>query len=299
MSFKIRNSLILGVIFLIFTAVGLFYWAYWQPRTLNKLTKDVAAVDRQLEDLPGLQDEVQRLNAQFQDVRRRYDSRSKEIPQFDISSQTYGYMSRGIDEAGFMKFDMKFIGTEDSRPSWGFNVYKLEAGEAQFDVLFKFVHFLENGRRLYKISTLKLENKEQVDAETKETNRWVAFEMELHAYFVKGIEELSTSLAAKALGLTPAPFDPFKPLITQTIAADEPEGEINTEKLEVKAVVPGKCFVLTQNELTVLHLGDKVWRGYVSRINPAESAVEFTLDEGGVSRVVTKKIQFDRRLLKR
>jgi hypothetical protein len=297
-SFKIRNSIVLGAVWLVITAGGVFYWAYWQPRNLQKISKEVAAVDKQLEDLPGLTDEVQRLSAQFQDVRRRYDSRSKEIPQFDISSQTYGYMSRGIDEAGFLKFDMKFIGTED-RSSWGYNVYKLEAGESQFETLFRFTYFLENGRRLYKIASIKLENKETVDESTKETNRVITFDMELHAYFVKGIAELSSSLAAKALNVIPSPFDPFKPLITQLVASDAPEGEINAEKLEVKAVVPGKAFVLFQNELTVLHLGERVWRGSVSRIDPSESAVEFTVDDGGVSRTIVKKIQFDRRLQKR
>ena len=296
MSFKIRNTIVLGVVGLLITVAGLFYWAFWQPRSLKKIAKDVAAVDKQLEDLPGLTDEVQRLNLQYQDVRRRYDSRSKEIPQFDISSQTYGYMSRGIDEAGFLKFDMKFMGT-DEHGGWGFNTYKLETGEAQFDNLFRFVYFLENGRRLYKIASMKLESKEIPDAETKETNRWIAFEMELHAYFVRNIPELATSLAAKALTAIPSPYDPFKPMITQVLSAEAPQGEVNADRVDLKAVVPGKAFVLAESELVVLHLGDKVWRGYVSRIDPSESLVEFTLDEGGVPRTIVKKIQFDRRIL--
>ena len=121
--------------------------------------------------------------------------------------------------------------------------------------------------------------------------------MELHAYFVRGIAELATSLAAKALNVIPSPYDPFRPMITSTLATEAPQGEINVDKVEVKAVVPGKAFALVENELAVLHLGDRVWRGYVSRIDPSESAVEFTLDEGGVPRTVLKKIQFDRRLL--
>ena len=61
----------------------------------------------------------------------------------------------------------------------------------------------------------------------------------------------------------------------------------------VKAVLPGKAFVLSNNTLIVLHLGDKVWRGYVTQVSPAESSVEFTLDEGGVIRKLTKKILFE------
>ena len=292
MSFKLRNTLALAAVWLVITLFGSFLWAIWQPRQINKIDKEIKAINKQLEDLPGLTDDVQRLTAQFQDIKRRYDSRSKEIPQFDISSQTYGYMSQGIDEAGFLKFDMKFMGTSE-KTSWGYNSYKLDQGEAQFENLFKFVYFLENGRRLYKIASMRLEQKEAIDPETKDVIKWIAFDMEIHAYFVREVPELGTSLAAQSLTLIPSPYDPFHNIITQTLATEAPPGEINADMVLVKAVLPGKAFVLANNTLSVLHLGDKVWRGYVTRVTPGESAVEFTLDEGGVVRKLIKTILFD------
>jgi cbb3-type cytochrome oxidase subunit 3 len=293
-TYKIRNTLALGVVWLVIVLLGLAVWAFWQPRQIKKINKETQAINKQLEDLPGLTDDVQRLTAQYLDVKRRYDSRSKEIPQFDISSQTYGYMSQGIDEAGFLKFDMKFMGTYE-KVSWGYNAYKLTQGEAQFENLFKFVYFLENGRRLYKIASMRLDQKEAIDPDTKEVTSWIAFEMEIHAFFVHDIPELGTSLAAQSLTMIPSPYDPFHNMITQTLATEPPPGEINADQILVKAVLPGKAFVLTEKALVVLHLGDKVWRGYVTRVNPAESAVEFTLDEGGVVRKLTKKILFEKR----
>lgn len=293
MTNKLRNTIVLLAVFLVFAVVGLGWWGWWQPRQLKKIDKEVQAINKELEDLPGLTDEVQRLTTQYQEVKRRYDSRSKEIPQSDVSSQTYEYMSQGVDEAGFLKFDMKFLGTNE-RISWGYNAYKLDLGEAQFENLFKFVYFLENGQRLYKISSMKLEQKEAIDQDTKEVAKWIAFEMEIHAYFVRSIPELGTSLAAKSLSMIVSPYDPFWNMITQTLATDAPVGEIDADKAEIKAVLPGKVFVLADNALIVLHVGDKVWRGTVSRVNPAESAVEFTLDEGGITRKLTKKIIFDK-----
>jgi uncharacterized protein YoxC len=99
---KVRNTIVLGAILLLFIAIGVVWWGILQPRQLKKIEKEVQTINKELEDLPGLTDEVQRLTTQYQDVKRRYDSRSKEIPQFDISSQTYEYMSQGIDEAGFL-----------------------------------------------------------------------------------------------------------------------------------------------------------------------------------------------------
>jgi hypothetical protein len=293
-TYKIRNTLILGGVLAVFLLVWLGIWWWWQPRQIKKTTKEIQTINKELEDLPGLTDEVQRLTAQYQDVKRRYDSRSKEVPQSDIASQTYGYMSRGIDEAGFLKFDWKFIGTNEIR-SWGYNAYKCEQGEAQFDNLYKFVYYLENGRRLYKIATMRLEQRESIDMETRDVAKWITFDMEIHAYFVRGVPELGTSLAAKSLTMMPSPNDPFSSMITQTLAMEAPPGEINADRIEVKAVLPGKAFILFNNTLSILHLGDKVWRGYVSRVNPAESSVEFTLDEGGVGRKLIKKISFEKR----
>jgi hypothetical protein len=93
--------------------------------------------------------------------------------------------------------------------------------------------------------------------------------------------------------MIPSPYDPFRSMVTQVLATEAPPGEINADAIFVKAVLPGKAFVLSNNTLTVLHLGDKVWRGYVTRVTPAESAVEFTLDEGGVTRKLIKKILFE------
>ncbi len=293
MTNKVRNTIVLAAVFLFFFFLGMGWWWWWQPRQLDKIDKEIQSINKELEDLPGLTDEVQRLTTQYKDVKRRYDSRSKEIPQFDISSQTYEYMSQGIDEAGFLKFDMRFLGTRQ-RTSWGYNAYKIDLGEAQFENLFKFIYFLENGQQLYKISSMELEHKEVIDDETKEVIKWIAFNMEIHAFFVRNIPELGTSLAAKSLSMIVAPYDPFRNIITQIISTEPPFGEVDADRSEVKAVLPGKAFVLTNNSLIVLHLGDKVWRGSITRISPTESSVEFTLNEGGVVRKLTKKIMFDK-----
>lgn len=293
MTYKIKNTIYIGVIWLVFTiGAGLYYWVF-QPRQINNIKKEIKKINKQLEELPLLADEVQRLDIQFQDIKRRYDSRSKEIPQIDISSQTYEYISTAMDEAGSLKFNMKFIGTTN-KISWGYNTYRLERGEAQFENLFKFIYFLENGKKLYKISALHIEQREDIDEETKDVIKWLDFEMEIQAYFVKNIPELSTSLAAKSLTMIPSPFDPFNSLITQIIATETPKNEINADKVEVKAVLPGKAFILYDNILRVIHTGDKVWRGSVVRINTIGSSVEFGLNEGGVYRRLVKKIEFEK-----
>ncbi|MCX6133915.1 MAG: hypothetical protein NTU47_08890 [Ignavibacteriales bacterium] len=300
MSFKIRNTIVLAVVFLVITGGGLFYWLYLQPKQLKTTLAEIQKIEKELVDVPQTVAEVNELTDKLADTKRRYDSRSKEIPAFDITSQTYAYMSKGIDEAGitndneFVRLgQVTFDQTKDLGP-YGYNVYQLTDCEAAFENLYKFVYYLENGSRLYKIAWINLEGKEFVNVESKETRKYVGFSMELHAYFTK-IQELNTSLAAKSLTFTQSPFDPFDPIILSALSGDAPEGELDTRQMDVRAVLPGKAFVMYKGELMVLHLGDKVWRGFVSRISPADSKIEFTVNEGGITRKIAKAMVFDKK----
>jgi len=79
------------------------------------------------------------------------------------------------------------------------------------------------------------------------------------------------------------------------LATEAPEGQIDISKIDIKAVLPGKAFALSGDELILLHVGDKVWRGSVTRIDPATSSVEFLLNEGGIYQRIVKKIMFEKK----
>ncbi|HTY36751.1 MAG TPA: hypothetical protein VMH23_06555 [Bacteroidota bacterium] len=299
MSFKIRNSIVLAVVLVVITAAGLVYWLYIQPKQLKTTLAEIQKIEKELVDVPQTMAEVSELTEKLADTKRRYDSRSKEIPSFDITSQTYAYMSKGIDEAGitsdneFVRFNMTFDQTKNFG-GYGYNVYQLTEGEAAFENLYKFVYYLENGSRLYKIAWINIDGHEAVNTDTKETRKFLGFSMELHAYFTS-VQELNTSLAAKSLTFTQSPFDPFDPIILSALSGDAPEGELDIKQMDVRAILPGKAFVMYKGELMVMHLGDKVWRGFVSRISPAESKIEFTLNEGGIVRKVAKSMVFEKK----
>jgi len=297
MSFKIRNTIVLAVVLVVITGGCMFYWMYMQPKQLKAAVKEIQRIEKELVDLPQTLTAVENLTTQLADTKRRYDSRSKEIPAFDITSQTYAYISKGIDEAGitaeneFVRIGtLTFEGTRNFG-SIGYNVYQLTDGEAVFDNLYRFVYYLENGSRLYKIAWINLENKEAINPDTKETRKYLTFNLELHAYFTN-IKELNTSIAAKSQPFTQAPFDPFEPIILGAISSEAPAGELDVKGFDIKAILPGKAIVMYSGDLMVLHLGDKVWRGYVSRISPSDNKVEFTLNEGGIVRKVTKTMVF-------
>ncbi len=294
MSFKLRNTVVLASLAFLISAVGLIYWKWYQPRKLKEIARESQKVDQRINDMAGLLQRVEDLDARYKELKRKYDSRSKEIPTSDVSSQTYAYMSRGQDEAmtngEFPKFDMKFEGAHPIA-DYGYNSYNLTNGTGTFESIYKFIYYLENGRRLYKIKNIALDERETVDQDTKETKTGLGFTMDLDAYFTK-MDVLATSLAAKALTSVQPPFNPFKPLVFSQLATEAPEDEIDVNRIDIKAVLPGKAFALRGDELILLHVGDKVWRGTVTKIDPSQGSVEFLLNEGGLFQRVVKKILF-------
>jgi hypothetical protein len=66
---------------------------------------------------------------------------------------------------------------------------------------------------------MRLEQREAIDPDTKDVTKWISFDMEIHAFFVRNVPELGTSLAAQSLTMIPSPYDPFHNMITQTLAS--------------------------------------------------------------------------------
>jgi len=217
MSFKIRNTIVLAVVCVLISGGGLFYWLYMQPKQLKTTMAEIQNIEKDLVEMPQTVSQVEDLTNQLADTERRYGSRSKEIPPEDFTSQTYAYMSKGIDEAGFsdenefVRFKMTYQAKKDFG-TYGYSVYSLTDGQAVFDNLYKFIYYLENGSRLYKVAWIELASQEEIVTETKDTRKYLTFNMELHAYYTR-ITELNTSPAAKSLTFTQSHFDPFDPII--------------------------------------------------------------------------------------
>lgn len=288
MHVKTRNSLILGCLWLVMTT-GLLYWQFRQNRELDKLDK----INNEILHLPVLVEKVDLLTSRFQGVKREYDSRKKEIPLQDQTAQTYAFIINGLDQAGKMKLGIEVAGTQ-TLADWGYSRYLLKQGEGQFNNIYRFIHYLENGKSLQKIHGLLLTQEEKINEETRQTGKTIKFQMELHAYFSE-FSELSTSSSAKALPVPSPPYNPFYPRFASVVPREILPSEVNPEVAELKAIIAGKAFVQYRNALVALKLGDKVRGGYVvSSIDPSQGKVEFTLNEGGLTRKVEKRIQFEK-----
>ena len=52
MSFKIRNTIVLAVVFVLITGGGLFYWLYMQPKQLKTTMAEIQKIEKELVEMP-------------------------------------------------------------------------------------------------------------------------------------------------------------------------------------------------------------------------------------------------------
>jgi hypothetical protein len=119
----------------------------------------------------------------------------------------------------------------------------------------------------------------------------VTFDMLVHAYF-SSVAELSSSLGERSISPNTLNADPFTPVISSGIPPNS-RSLVEIERSDLKAVIPGKAFVLDQtNTIRTLREGDEVYLGYVTRIDPERGRIECTLNKGGIIEKTDLKIQY-------
>ena len=291
MSYKLRNSVALAVLLLVVIAGGTYYRAFKQPRQLAVLDKEIKRIDEELQNTPNLLNTFNDRSAMLADMQKRWEKRNKDIPPTDVTPQTYAYFSRLIDLSGPIKLNMIYQKVEQ-RGNYGYNVYNLH-GEAPFDNFYRFIWYLENGRKLYKINSVAIKGLEVAPSEEdkKPGGILVTFDLEVHAYF-SSVAELATSLGDRSLTPNYLGVDPFAPVIARDIPPNF-RSLVEIERSDLKAVIPGKAFVLDQtNTIRTLAEGDEVYLGYVTRIVPDEGRIECTLNKGGIIEKVELKIRY-------
>ena len=174
---------------------------------------------------------------------------------------------------------------------YGYNIYNIK-GEASFNKIYKLIWYLERGPFLYRITKLRLKGVESKDRDNKRVKLIIPFEMEIRGYYAN-IPNLPTSQRTIEDVTIQQVRNPFLPFILKNIPPNR-DGLLEVERGELKAIVADRALIADQNgKIYSLSVGDKVYLGYLTRIDPVNNQVEFTLNKGGLVEKVVLKIKFE------
>ncbi|MCL5267970.1 MAG: hypothetical protein M1469_07695 [Bacteroidetes bacterium] len=292
MSYALRNTVVLAAFLVIIFGAGFYVTRVAQPKEERKLTTKVSALNRTISERPGVERDLQESEQKLADMKEKYSKRFKVIPSNDTTALTYAYLNRIMDASGFVKFDMLYQGGRNFK-QYGYNVYNLK-GETSYGNLFRFVWYLEHAKLMYKVGDLTLSGLEVRDQTSDRPQTVVPFTMELHAYYssVAGISAGQTGQDPTLYRNVSVGLNFFRPLISS-----EPPpnvlGLVDVERSDLRAVMGDKVFIVDQKGVGhILRVGDEVYLGYLTKIDPSKNEAEFTLNKGGIIDRVVLKVRF-------
>ncbi len=279
MSYTIRNTIVLGVIFLLILGIGGYFGVIRYPKKLGALEESIKKIDIELQTTPDLLNQKNTLTTQVATRETEWATRVKDIPAADVPHQTYDYLIHTIDASGAIKMNMLYSGVKNFN-NYGYGMYDL-AGEAPFNDFYKFLWYIENGRHLLKIRSLELRQVWTKQKESSEPVLYVSYHMIIEGYF-SSIPELSTTTGAQALRPVLLALNPFYPAILPEIPPNTRD-LVEIKRSLLKGVIAGKAYVQDQaNRIREVAEGEEIYLGYVSKIDPQAGTLEYILNEGGI-----------------
>lgn len=289
MPYKTRNTLILLAFLIIISAVGGFFNFYHYPKKINEAKAEIRKTEQQINALGDLQVELYNLQKQIKEEQEKLAQLDKQIVPDVTPAMTYSYLNSILNYAGFVKFDMLYMGSKKTQ-KYAYNIYDIK-GEASFDNIYKFIWYIERGPQIYRISRINLRGVETRDEQTKQFQIVVPFQMEVHALYadVKDLPPIKRTLADVKVEEVKSPFVPY---IYRELPPNT-KGLLEVERADLKAVIPGRAFVADHTgKIHVLKEGDEVYLGYVTKIDVEKNQVEFTLNKAGIVEKFVLKLRF-------
>jgi hypothetical protein len=292
-SYKIRNTIVLGVLLLLVAAVGTYITVFYQPRKIAAYNKEAKKIESQLKDDTEQRNAIGALESTLRETVLRWENRTKEFSGSDAASETYAFLSDAMDESGAknLKVNVTFNGTKAASNKISYNTYKI-SGNSEFANIFRFIWLIENGRKLYKINNLSLRSDE--DQLTELTGVRMVFEFELQAYFTN---EKSLSQAVMRPDSMPQPVtsNAFMPLIFAHLPPNL-RNLVDPDNILVKALSAGRALVQTaEGKLIVLKVGSEVYMGKVTAIDAREGSITIARNKAGIADVKKLFIVFEKK----
>jgi len=287
---KYSNVLLLFIVWLLISGVGIYLTFVKLPREIEHVEKLEKLAHMRQTELGALLAEYATTEERAKEVESRWRSRYRYIP---AKLETPDVVARlnALTRQGFETFNVRFVGATQE-PKVTYYTFNIE-GRGYFHHLYRFVWEIENSPELYRIQTLSLDHIDLVKADRQSGRErmmvMVSFSMQLEAYY-GGPPDLQVAQMADSLyrQLPRAVFpekspavNPFYPGILEQLPPNT-DNLIDVEKARLISIVGGRAVFQDETGLRSIGVGEKVYLGQITAIDPIEGRVVARLNRGGL-----------------
>lgn len=290
MNYKTRNVIILSIFLLIIGLAGGYFVLYDYPQKIKKISSKIQEVDQKIAALQGIEEEILTVQQLIEEQKIKLSGLDKQLASSGSPAETYRYINTVMNYSGVLDIDLLYLSSQTTE-SYRYDVYKMR-GEGFFPTIYKFLWYLERGPQIYKIKKVSFRGVENREIDSTRTNIVVPFEIEFWTVFtdLEDVPPITRSLRHVRVSNVRNPFLPF---IYQNLPLNS-EGLLEVERAALKGILPGKAFVEDHlGKIHVIEQGNRVYLGYVSRIDAENNQVLFILNKGGIIEKFALKLGFE------
>lgn len=290
MNYKLRNIIVLSIFVLIISLVGGYFYFYYFPQKIHDINTKIQDLDQKIAALQGIDEEIAQVKTLLEKQKLRLSRLDKQLASSGSPAETYQYINTILKYSGIIDIDLLYQFSNQTE-NYRYDVYKIK-GEGFFPNIYKFLWYLERGPKIYKIKKLSFRGVENREIDSTRTYIVVPFEMELWALFT----ELEDAPKIKRTLHNVRSYyvrNPFIPYIYRNLPMNS-EGLLEVERAELKGILPGRAFIEDYTgQVQVVSEGDKVYLGYVYKIDAENNQVVFILNKGGIIERFTLTLGFE------
>jgi hypothetical protein len=288
MNTKLKNTLIILVILIFIVAVGIVFTYLVQRGKIKDREKKIKDLTVYQLDTETLQDKLlqaKRKVAQLDSVlaTRKYilASNVSQSKFFDFVNQV---------SYSFSQFSYVNVEYVDLKASKNYNEYGyMLNGVAEYSDFNKLLYAIEQSKAIKKVSLIELSNNVKLD---EEQDPHYLVNYKIKASILYSDDPKVATVEYKENSLTPNPvYNSFYPLIRSEIPPNR-DHLLDVQNAKLLALIPDGAFLSDASGNTyLLWEGDKVYLGYITKIDYEKNQVQFILNKGGIIEKLTLDLQ--------
>ena len=292
MSNKVKNTIIILIIFIAIVLGSVFYNFVFQKAKINDRQKKIKDLKLYQLDTESLNQQLSLLKKRVAELDSILANRKYNIP-YNLSQAAFfnfvNKVSYGFSSHSYVNIEFNEIETGTN-----FTVYHYSlSGIAEFNDLIKLVYAIEESKQLKKIETVELTNNVKVDSDGI-PHYLVTYKFNASVYYSDDNRFYVSDLKENAIVPNPA-YDFFYPLIRNEIPPNN-DKLLDVQSAQLLALIPDGAFLVDASGNTyLLWEGDQVYLGYLTNINYQNNEVNFVLNKGGIIENITLKLEKEKK----
>jgi Tfp pilus assembly protein PilO len=282
MSHAVRNTLILLIVLILFSATGYVYLHYYQAPEIKELTVQLDEKKRELEQNQQVASQFTAISESYREASEYFNNYDKALYSSSNEDNVYDFLNALNAGQSYNNFNFAFT---DSvlQPKYG--VLNMEiTGDGQYRNVVNFIRRIERSKPLNKVKNVTLTPILEDDK-----YNWVEYSFNLESYYDRS-KILDKPTFDIFQGTYASLHNPFFPLVRDNFKPNTAE-LVDVRKSRLVALSTKRVFLIDQSGvMQQIEIGEKVYLGKLSSINLNNKTATFTLNQGGLVERETLKV---------